>query len=162
MIRFEPHSHSDYSNIRLIDCINTPKSLIDRALELGLAGIALTDHETVAGHMDANIYAKEIKEKNPDFKVALGNEIYLCETRDKKQQNYHFILIAKNKVGQRALRELSSRAWMNSYWDRGLERVPTLKSDIEEVKTHFDQSVSPACVDSLSRRIRLGKRATRH
>ena len=60
----------------------------DKALELGLAGIALTDHETVAGHMDANIYAKEIKEKNPDFKVALGTEIYLCETRDKKQQNY--------------------------------------------------------------------------
>ena len=28
MIRFEPHSHSDYSNIRLIDCINTPLAVV--------------------------------------------------------------------------------------------------------------------------------------
>ena len=47
------------------------------------------------------------------------------------------ILIAKNKDGHRALRELSSRAWMNSYWDRGMERVPTLKSDIEEVMKKY-------------------------
>ena len=148
MIRFEPHSHSDFSNLRLIDCINTPKKLIDRALELGLAGIALTDHETVAGHMDANIYAKEIEEKNPDFKVALGNEIYLCETRDKKQQNYHFILIAKNKIGQRALRELSSRAWMNSFKEGPMERVITLYSDLEEIVNKYPNSLiaTSACL----------------
>ena len=148
MIRFEPHSHSDYSNIRLIDCINTPKTLIDRALELGLAGIALTDHETVAGHMDANIYAQQIKEEHPDFKVALGNEIYLCETRDKKQQNYHFILIAKNKKGQRALRELSSRAWMNSFKEGPMERVITMYSDLEEIVNKYPNSLiaTSACL----------------
>ena len=148
MIRFEPHSHSDFSNLRLIDCINTPKKLIDKALELGLAGIALTDHETVAGHMDANIYAKEIEEKNPDFKVALGNEIYLCETREKKQQNYHFILIAKNKMGQRALRELSSRAWMNSFKEGPMERVITLYSDLEEIVNKYPNSLiaTSACL----------------
>lgn len=31
------------------------------------------------------------------------------------------------------LRELSSTAWINSYFDRGMERVPTLKSEVEAV-----------------------------
>lgn len=31
------------------------------------------------------------------------------------------------------LRELSSTAWINSYFDRGMERVPTLKSDLAAI-----------------------------
>ena len=146
--RFEVHSHTHYSNLRLLDCINRPKDLINRAIELGLAGIAITDHEALCGHMEINKYQNEILEEHPDFKVALGNEIYLTDTRDMGQRYYHFILIAKNKIGHRALRELSSRAWMNSYWDRGLERVPTLKSDIEEIMAKYPGSViaTTACL----------------
>ena len=114
MTRFEPHSHTHYSNIRLLDCINKPKNLINRAIELGLSGIALTDHEALCGHVEANIYAQELVEKYPDFKVVLGNEIYLCRTRESNQKYYHCILLAKNAMGHKALRELSSRAWMNS------------------------------------------------
>ena len=135
--RFEVHSHTHYSNLRLLDCINRPKDLINRAIELGLAGIAITDHEALCGHIEINIYQQELLKEHPDFKVALGNEIYLTDTRDMGQRYYHFILIAKNKDGHRALRELSSRAWMNSYWDRGMERVPTLKSDLEEVMKKY-------------------------
>ena len=147
-MRFEVHSHTMYSNLRLLDCINRPKNLIDRAIELGLAGIAITDHEALCGHPEINFYAQELLEKNPNFKVALGNEIYLTDTRDNGQKYYHFILIAKNKIGHRALRELSSRAWMNSYWDRGLERVPTLKSDIEEILAKYPNSLiaTTACI----------------
>ena len=119
------------------DCINRPKDLINRAIELGLAGIAITDHEALCGHIEINMYQQELLKEHPDFKVALGNEIYLTDTRDMGQRYYHFILIAKNKEGHRALRELSSRAWMNSYWDRGLERVPTLKNDIEEIMKKY-------------------------
>lgn len=135
--RFEVHSHTHYSNLRLLDCINRPKDLINRAIELGLAGIAITDHEALCGHIEINMYQQELLKEHPDFKVALGNEIYLTDTRDMGQRYYHFILIAKNKEGHRALRELSSRAWMNSYWDRGLERVPTLKNDIEEIMKKY-------------------------
>ena len=135
--RFEVHSHTHYSNLRLLDCINRPKDLINRAIELGLAGIAITDHEALCGHIEINMYQQELLKEHPDFKVALGNEIYLTDTRDMGQRYYHFILIAKNKDGHRALRELSSRAWMNSYWDRGMERVPTLKSDMEEVMKKY-------------------------
>ena len=146
--RFEVHSHTHYSNLRLLDCINRPKDLINRAIELGLAGIAITDHEALCGHIEINMYQQELLKEHPDFKVALGNEIYLTDTRDMGQRYYHFILIAKNKEGHRALRELSSRAWMNSYWDRGMERVPTLKSDMEEIMKKYPGSLiaTTACL----------------
>jgi DNA polymerase-3 subunit alpha len=122
-----------YSNLRLLDCINRPKNLIDRAIEIGLAGIAITDHETLSCHIEVNQYAQKIKEKNPNFKIALGNEIYLTDIRENGIRYWHFILIALDSEGHRQLRELSSLAWLNSYWDRGMERVPTLKSDLERV-----------------------------
>ena len=148
MFRFEPHSHTEYSNFRLIDCINRLTKLIDRAQEIGLSGIAITDHETLAGHMKANLYAQEILKKNPNFKIALGNEIYLNPTRDKGQKYYHFILIAKNEMGHRALRELSSRAWMCSFIDRRFERVVTLYDDIEEIVAKYPNSLiaTTACL----------------
>ena len=148
MQRFEIHSHTHYSNLRLLDCINRPKDLINRAIELGLSGIAITDHESLSGHMEINQYAKEIKEKNPEFKIALGNEIYLCENRESGQKYYHFILIAKNQQGHRALRELSSRAWMNSYYDRGMERTVTTYEDLAEIIHKYPNSLiaSTACL----------------
>ena len=148
MLRFEVHTHTEYSNARLLDSINTAKGVIDYAVEQGLAGIAITDHETTSGHPEANFYAEEIREKHPDFKVALGNEIYLCGDREGGHKYYHLILIAKNKDGQRALRELSSRAWMNSFWSGGMERVVTLYSDLEEIVKRFPNSLiaTSACL----------------
>lgn len=148
--RLEVHTHTMYSNLRLLDAINRPKNLIDRAVELGLSGICITDHETLSSHMEVNIYANELlaKEETKDFKVVLGNEIYLTATRDNNQKYYHFILLAKNKQGHRALRELSSRAWLNSYWDRGLERTVTLYDDLKEILQKYPNSLiaTTACL----------------
>ena len=130
---FNCHNHTEYSNLRLLDCINKPKALINKAIELGLTGIAITDHECLSAHMEVNQYAKELREKNPDFTIALGNEIYLTDTRDRGQRYYHFILIAKDAIGHRQLRELSTIAWKNSYVDRKMERVPLLKSELKEI-----------------------------
>lgn len=148
MQRFEPHSHTHYSNFRLLDSINRPKELVKRAIENGLSGIAITDHETLASHMELNLYQQEIQKENPEFKIALGNEIYLCPNREMGQKYYHFILIAKNKTGHRALRELSSRAWMNSYFDRGMERVVTLYEDLAEIVDKYPNSLiaTTACL----------------
>lgn len=145
---FGIHNHTHYSNIRLLDCINEPKALIDKAIELGLSGIAITDHECLSAHMTVNQYAKEIKEKYPDFKIALGNEIYLTDTRESGQRYWHFILIAKDELGYKALKELSTKAWYNSYTDRKLERVPTLKSELEEVMSRYKGHViaTSACI----------------
>lgn len=130
---FGIHNHTMYSNIRLLDCINQPKDLIDKAIELGLSGIAITDHECLSAHMEANQYAKKLKDINSDFTVALGNEIYLTEDRSSGQKYYHFLLIAKDEIGYKQLKKLSSTAWYNSYVDRKMERVPTLKSELAAV-----------------------------
>ena len=148
MKRFEIHVHSEYSNLRLLDSINKIKDITDRAIEIGLSGYCLTDHECLSGAPQANFYAQDILKEHTDFKVALGNEIYLTPNREMGQKYYHFILIAKNKTGFRALRELSSRAWMNSYWDRGLERVPTTYDDLEEIVNKYPNSLiaTTACI----------------
>lgn len=136
------------SNIRLLDCINKPQDLISRAIKIGLQGIAITDHECLSGSIEINKFAQEINKDYPDFKIALGNEIYLTNTRDKGQKYYHFILLAKDKLGHRALRELSSQAWFNSYVDRRMERVPTLKSELQEVIQKYKGHViaTTACI----------------
>ena len=134
---FGVHNHTYYSNIRLLDSINRPKALINTAIELGLSGIAITDHECLSAHMEVNQYAKEIAKTNPDFKIALGNEIYLVDERVPGQKYYHFILIAKDAIGHKALRELSSIAWYNSFTDRGMERVPTTKAELTEVINNY-------------------------
>lgn len=139
----------------MLDAMVKEDQLIDRAIELGLSGVAITDHESVSGfikclkHMDElKSKAKKILQEKPDdvwaqtvldFKMVLGNEIYLCRdglnaANFKKGEDkfWHFILLAKDKVGNDQIRLLSSRAWARSFY-QFMERVPTYYSDIEEV-----------------------------
>lgn len=136
MKRFETHAHSSYSNIRILDSINRLEDLILTSNELGLSGICLTDHECLCGAVEWLKLEKQFKESRKipqDFKCGIGNEIYLTDSRGKQQSYYHFILIAKDTVGFHQLCELSSKSWYNSYYDRGMERVPTLKSELKEI-----------------------------
>lgn len=90
-------------------------------------------------------------EQESSFKIGHGNEIYLCDTRDSGQKYWHFVLIAKNKIGYKMLKELSSIAWINSYYDRRMERVVTLKSDLERVINKYGKGnliASTACLGS--------------
>lgn len=150
--RFDYHNHSHYSNIRLLDATIRPKQLIDRAIELGLSGIALTDHESLGAHIELDKIQEIYKDKHPDFKIVRGNEIYLTKDRSSGQRYYHHILLALDAIGHKMLRELSSNAWINSYFDRGMERVPTLYSDIENVIEKYGQGhiyASSACLGSF-------------
>ena len=145
---FNCHNHTMYSNIRLLDSINRPKDLIMKAKELGLSGICITDHECLSSHVEVNKIAKEMLQTDPEFTIALGNEIYLVDERVTGQRYYHFILIAKDSIGHRALRELSSTAWYYSYMDRGLERVPTTKQELAAVMKKYKGHVfaTSACI----------------
>lgn len=136
------------SNLRLIDSINHPKDLINKAIELGYCGIAITDHECLSAAMEVNQYAKKIKEKHPDFKIALGNEIYLTDNRERGQKYYHFILIAKDEYGFKALKEMSTIAWDNIYTDRKMERVPLLKTELKQIMSKYKGHViaTTACI----------------
>lgn len=151
MSRFEAHSHTHYSNIRLLDCINTPEKLVNYAQEIGLCGIAITDHEALGGHIELDKMQQKLLEENSNFKVAKGNEIYLTDDRESGQKYFHFILIAKDAIGHKMLRELSSISWINSYFDRGMERVPTLKSELKAIINKYGKGhliASSACLGS--------------
>mgnify|MGYP002770301486 CR=1 FL=1 len=146
------HNHSYYSNLRILDALPSPTSIVDKAIELGIDMIGISEHESLSSHIELNQYAQKIKEQYPNFKIALGNEIYLTETRDKGQKYYHSLLCAKDATGHHALRELSSIAWMNSYFDRGLQRVPTLYSEVEAITKKYGKGhliMSSACIGSI-------------
>lgn len=133
MSYFNGHTHTELSNIRLLDCTIKLDALIDYCLELGLRGVAITDHESLSQSIEICKKQKELQEKNIDFKIAIGNEIYLTDTREKRQKYYHLILIAKDEIGHAQLRKLSSIAWYNSYYYGKQRRVPTLKKELYEV-----------------------------
>ncbi len=64
--RYDLHMHSRHS----YDCMMTPKGIVRTALRRGLAGIAVTDHGTIAGGVEtAAIAPKELL-------VIVGAEIY--------------------------------------------------------------------------------------
>ena len=150
--RLDFHNHSHYSNIRLLDATNRPRELVDRAIELGLVGIGITEHESLGSHIELDRLQDEYREKYPDFKIVRGNEIYLTEDRSTGQQYYHHILLALDAVGHKMLRELSSQSWMQSYYDRGMERVPTLYSEVEAVIQKYGQGhiySSSSCLGSF-------------
>ena len=116
------HVHTDYSNLRMLDSINQLPLLFDRCRELGLKGVAITDHESLSGHVKALQYIKEIRQKYQNkldketdeqkkevikieldywnnFKLILGNEIYLTRNNLNKSnyvkgqdKYYHLIL----------------------------------------------------------------------
>ena len=142
---FNCHTHSEMSNLRLKDCtIKAKDAILYVANTLGQTGYVLTDHESLSNHLKVLSTVKELKESgkiNDTFKVGLGNEIYLVEEEDmynklanKEYINfYHFILIALDDEGHKQLRELSSRAWGRMFNHKRLDRVPTFKSDLEEV-----------------------------
>ena len=134
------HNHTQYSNARLRDCIIKEGDLLNYAVELGHEVVAITDHESVMNAVKVEKAYKKIKEKNPDFKVIFGNEIYLCRNGLNNEnfvggqdRYYHFILLAKDAIGHQQIREISTRAWMRSYMARGMRRVPTYYQDLIDI-----------------------------
>lgn len=149
--RSELHCHTEYSNTKNLDCIAKLKDLLWTANDMGYSSIAITDHECLSGHIQAREIEKEIQKVNPNFKVCLGNEIYLIKERSMdKQKYYHFLLIAKDEIGYKYIKQLSTRAWQNSYWERGQHRTATLYSDMEEiVKEQGHLIASSACIGGV-------------
>ena len=72
MTEFYPgslHNHTQYSNLRLRDCIIKEDDLIKYAVELGHEVVAITDHEAVCNAVKVEKIYKKIKKDNPNFKV---------------------------------------------------------------------------------------------
>ena len=135
------HNHTDTSNLRMLDSTNKLPLLVDKAIELGLGGIAITDHESLSNHVKAIQLQKKLKDKGSDFKIVLGDESYLVDSLEEVRDSYqpkvtkffHFIFLAKDEIGHRQLREISSTAWGNSFYTGKMERVPVTKKQVEDI-----------------------------
>lgn len=150
------HCHTHGSNLRMLDCIVKTKDLIDYAVELGMKAVAITDHASISEHINAIQYSKELKGKGVDIKVLLGDEIYLVDNVIDVKENYvprqtqfyHFILIAKDRIGYDQLREINAVGWQSSFFTGKMRRVPNDKHQIEKIvgnnKGHL--LASTACI----------------
>lgn len=138
------HTHSEYSNLRLLDSTNKINTLLDFISNNDIDSIALTDHEALCGAFKYISGVNELKKQGKikeDFRAILGNEIYLVDKdlmyekleNKEKVTFYHFLLLAKNNKGFEQLRRLSTRAWERGYSYYGIDRVPTFYEDIEEI-----------------------------
>jgi DNA-directed DNA polymerase III (polc) len=107
------HVHSEYS---LLDGYATTSGIAQRAKELGMDSIALTDHGVMYGAMD--FYAAAKKE---GIKPIIGMEAYMApnsrhdaSVRGGKNY-YHLLLLAQNEVGYRNLVKLTTRAHLEGH-----------------------------------------------
>ena len=64
-MKYDLHIHSRYSSDGVLD----PEKIVRIAIKRGLNGIAVTDHNTIKGGIEAKKY------ENEDFKVVVGSEI---------------------------------------------------------------------------------------
>ena len=165
---FSLHNHTDYSNASrsFADCSHTLNDLVVRAKNLGINGIAITDHEITSSYVKAEKLSREL-----DFPIIMGNEIYLLKDEDDKAFREdgrnafypHFILLALDKIGVQQIWKLSKSAWENWYYNKGLMRTPTVMSKVEEVvgqdKGHI--VASTACLGGFIGRTILKIRETK-
>jgi DNA polymerase-3 subunit alpha len=109
------HVHTQYS---LLDGMCQIPHLVERARELGMESLAITDHGVMYGAIEFYLAAKEA-----GLKPIIGCEVYLApnsrfsrDARDKN--NYHLILLAKNQTGYRNLIQLVTKAHLEGFYYR--------------------------------------------
>jgi DNA polymerase-3 subunit alpha len=106
------HLHTEYS---LLDGANKISNLVERAKELGMTSVAMTDHGNMFGAID--FYHQM---KGAGLKPIIGMEGYIHnadEIDDKStKQRFHVCLFAKNEVGYKNLMFLSSKAFIDGFY----------------------------------------------
>ena len=142
MSYFNNHNHSEYTNALLgfPDSVCKLPDLIQRAYDLGLYGISISEHEGLSSHIQALKYYEKMEKDRP-FVLALSNEIYLMDEQEdlinRENPNtfpyYHFLLTALDTEGHHQLRLLSTRAWLRAWKQGNVYRRPTYYSDLEEI-----------------------------
>jgi len=110
------HTHSHYS---LLDGLAKIDDLVDRAKELGMKALALTDHGNLYGAVE--FYKKAVK---AEIKPILGVETYVApRSRFDKQvkidDNYfHLILLAENNLGWKNIIKLITKSHLEGFYYR--------------------------------------------
>ena len=122
------HIHSDYS---LLDGASQIPALIDRAVELGMPAIALTDHGVMYGAIEL------IKTcLNKGIKPIIGNEMYVIngdiEDKKKKCKKFHQVVLAKNTKGYKNLVKLTTISHLQGFRGNKLFGRPCISKKLLE------------------------------
>jgi DNA polymerase-3 subunit alpha len=124
--------------------------LVERACELDMPALAVTDHGYMYGAVDFYRKATEA-----DLKPILGCEVYFVphsrHKRDGKPELYHLLLLAKSAEGYRNLRALVSNAATDGFYYKP-------QVDLELLERYSDGLVgTSACMSGiLSKSIEMG------
>jgi len=144
-----------------MDGVATPEEYVNRAVELGMTAIAITDHGTLSGHRELHRIAKA-----NGIKPILGVEGYMttsmadkrakADRLDPLDQNYHHIvLLAKNQVGLENLNKINEIAWTDGFFSKPRFDFETLSKYKEGI------IVTSACLSGwIAKAVELGELAT--
>jgi len=108
------HVHSEYS---LLDGFSDITKMVQRAKEMGMPALALTDHGTMFGVME--FYNATTK---AGIKPIVGVEAYLAARgmtdRDSQldKKSSHLLLLAENKTGYQNLLQIASAAQLDGFY----------------------------------------------
>ena len=108
------HVHTQYS---ILDGASNIALLIDRAKELGMEAIAITDHGNMFGVKEFHNYATK-----KGIKPVIGCEIYVAKrsledaSAKEDRSGDHLILLVKNLAGYKNLIKLVSTAWIKGFY----------------------------------------------
>ncbi|WP_066379165.1 trans-splicing intein-formed DNA polymerase III subunit alpha N-terminal partner DnaE-N [Anabaena sp. CA = ATCC 33047] len=134
------HIHSDYS---LLDGASQLPDLIDRAIELGIKAIAVTDHGVMYGAVEL---LKTCRSKN--IKAIIGNEMYIINGDIEKQERrpkYHQVVLAKNNKGYKNLVKLTTISHLQGVQGKGIFSRPCINKELLQ-KYHEGLIVTSACL----------------
>ena len=103
------HCHTEQS---LLDSCTNYKLYVDKCVENGQKAIAFTEHGNINIWVEKKMYC----DKN-GIKFIFGVECYLTETLDeKKRDNYHTILLARNQDGIKEINRLMYNSTLDSHF----------------------------------------------
>ena len=143
------HVHTYYS---ILDGQSSIKKLVNKAIDDGMKGMAITDHGDMFGIKEFHDICMGVnKQRKKDgldpFKPIFGCEMYVARRGDKSLKEtkedlggYHLIVLAKNQNGYRNLIKLVSNSWVDGFYNRP-------RTDHQELeKYHEDLIVCSACI----------------
>ena len=144
-----------------MDGVATPEEYVNRAVELGMPALAITDHGSLSGHRELHRIAKA-----KGIKPILGVEGYM--TRDMKDKRakaertdpldlnfHHIVLLAKNQTGLENLNKINEIAWTEGFFSKPRFDFDVLKKYKEGL------IVTSGCLSGwIAKAVELGELAT--
>lgn len=152
------HNHSEYS---LLDGVTHVKDMVQRAADLGMPAVALTDHGVMSGMVELEDACKSVSAATgKTVKPIFGCEVYFTDfidddgniIREANNRRYHMILLAKNATGYHNLLKLVSQSHVDNFYYKPLTTFAMLEQYGEGV------IATSACMQGIVARLAIDNR----